>query len=79
MTEPFVLSLSRGTMRFFQLSVFQPTVSNLMGEAFYRLSFGFFRKAVFKFVVDTRFQLERKSSLEIIRRSRNNSSKLDFM
>ena len=36
-------------------------------------------KAVFKFVVDTRFQLERKSSLEIIWRSRNNSSKLDFM
>ena len=35
--------------------------------------------AVFKFVVDTRFQLERKSSLEIIWRSRNNSSKLDFM
>ena len=39
----------------------------------------FFRLAVFKFVVDTRFQLERKSSLEIIWRSRNNSSKLDFM
>ena len=38
-----------------------------------------FWKAVFKFVVDTRFQLERKSSLEIIWRSRNNSSKLDFM
>ena len=36
-------------------------------------------KAVFKFVADTRFQLERKSSLEIIWRSRNNSSKLDFM
>ena len=35
--------------------------------------------AVFKFVADTRFQLERKSSLEIIWRSRNNSSKLDFM
>ena len=35
--------------------------------------------AVFKFVVDTRFQLERKSSLEMIWRSRNNSSKLDFM
>ena len=36
-------------------------------------------KAVFKFVVDTRFQLERKSSLEIIWMSHNNSSKLDFM
>ena len=38
-----------------------------------------FYEAVFKFVVDTRFQLERKSSLEIIWRSRNNFSKLDFM
>ena len=35
--------------------------------------------AVFKFVIDTRFQLKKKSSLEIIWRSRNNSSKLDFM
>ena len=38
-----------------------------------------FQKAVFKFVVDTRFQLKKKSSLEIIWRSRNNSSRLDFM
>ena len=35
--------------------------------------------AVFKFVVDTRFQLERKSSLKMIWRSHNNSLKLDFM
>ena len=42
-------------------------------------AWGIFPVAVFKFVVDTRFQLEGKSSLEIIWRSRNNSSKLDFM
>ena len=37
--------LSAGELcAFFQLFVFQPSVGNLMGEAFYWLSFGLFRK-----------------------------------
>ena len=44
MTEPFFYLSAGELCAFFQLSVFQPTVGNLMGEAFYWLSFGLFRK-----------------------------------